>query len=213
MCLAEEQTAGVGRFGRAWHSPKNENLYYSLLYTFAHTHCEKQALALVVSLALVKLLKHFGINDVLVKWPNDILVNHQKIAGVLIESCKHNQVVIGIGLNVNMQQEQSVLPQATSMLLQSGNHYDCNEIVIHLTEYLFETLQHFEHHDFRAFMETWQAVDALQNTDIEVMNMEKKIRGKAAGIDLHGQLLLELRDGQIYAFSAGDTSLIKNSVG
>lgn len=109
-CIAETQTQGRGRFNRNWHSPKGENIYLSLSYYFNKSVQALSGLSLMVGLSVCKAIEAVCELPVplMVKWPNDIMACQKKLGGILIEiyqtqatSC---QVIIGIGLNVNMEQ-------------------------------------------------------------------------------------------------------------
>ena len=109
VCLAEMQTQGKGRLDRQWYSPFGENIYLSMLCPFDKDLSELSGLSLVASLAICRALESmidFKNHQLKVKWPNDILVNQRKLAGMLIEvqaeSNRSCQVVIGVGINVNM---------------------------------------------------------------------------------------------------------------
>ena len=105
VIVAEQQTAGRGRRGRAWVSP-GENLYYSLAITVGGAR-ELEGLSLVVGLAVLRALESLGVRDAGLKWPNDLLQGGKKIAGILLELSGDPadlcHVVIGIGINVNMK--------------------------------------------------------------------------------------------------------------
>jgi BirA family biotin operon repressor/biotin-[acetyl-CoA-carboxylase] ligase len=126
VITAEEQTAGRGRFSRTWHSPKGCNLYVTFVTFKQKVHLEEevQHLARIVQ----QLLKEHGITATL-KWPNDLLINNKKVAGILIETVPYQgqtALIIGLGLNLNMSQEQlaSINQAATSLFIQSGHLWD-----------------------------------------------------------------------------------------
>lgn len=112
VCIAEKQTHGKGRFNRQWYSPFGKNLYFSCVYPFQKDVSELAGLSLLTSLAIVKTLQHFGLDErLLVKWSNDVMYDNKKLSGNLIEvqaethaSC---QAIIGIGINVNMLDDES----------------------------------------------------------------------------------------------------------
>src|SRR6185437_11003197 len=113
ICVAEEQTQGRGRFGRHWHSPFGENIYLSTRWNLQCALNKISGLSLVTSLAIVDALKQVNIsNGIKIKWPNDVLWGVHKLCGSLIESVSNglNQIVIGIGLNVNSDTEKHQLP-------------------------------------------------------------------------------------------------------
>ncbi|MBA3661161.1 MAG: bifunctional biotin--[acetyl-CoA-carboxylase] ligase/biotin operon repressor BirA [Gammaproteobacteria bacterium] len=218
ICLAEVQTAGKGRLHRHWHSPFGENIYFSCLYPFKRDLSEMAGLSLVVSLAIVESLKFLHLpyaNQV--KWPNDILYEGRKLAGILIElqaeahgAC---HVIIGIGLNVNMSEKegQCIEQPWTSLKAITGQYIDRNLLAARLITQLFAHLKHFEQIGFTDFMPAWHAVDYLRNKDVTLNYMHQTIKGHVKGIDKQGHLIMESVDGTLQTYSAGDTSLIKTT--
>lgn len=116
---AEEQTAGYGRQKRSWHSKKGENLLVTFLF---HSSKELDQAHLVQLLAKIvqKVLKNYSV-EATIKWPNDLLVNGKKIAGILVEIHDH-WVIMGLGLNVNMDEDSlaQINQAATSLYLETG---------------------------------------------------------------------------------------------
>jgi len=219
VCLAEQQTSGRGRFHREWYSPFAKNIYVSCLYSFQKDVSELSGLSLVMSLAIVKTLKAFGIDEKCgVKWPNDILYDTKKISGSLIEIQAETHgamhAIIGIGINVNMlQHEAHDIPQAWSSMQQILNRYvNRNEVCVSLLNNLFDYLQKFAEQGLAPFVSEWKAVDTLLDQCIALTNGNETVLGRAAGIENQGRLLLQLEGGKIRAFSSGDTSVVKGSV-
>lgn len=110
ICLAEFQTSGRGRLGRQWISPYGKNMYLSLLWRFVKEPGELGGLSIAVAVSVVEALRHYGIKqDIRLKWPNDIIWNGCKLAGILIEisgEVRHAyNTVIGIGLNIDIDRK------------------------------------------------------------------------------------------------------------
>lgn len=132
VCLAEEQTRGRGRFERKWYSPAYANIYLSILIHSDKKLHELTGLSVAVGKAVLTALEQYGINPGLsLKHPNDIFYGQQKLAGILIETFNAKNklaVVIGIGLNVNMQ--TGTIDQAwTSLAKITQTEHDRNVIV------------------------------------------------------------------------------------
>lgn len=218
-CIAEHQTQGRGRLNRAWHSPFGKNLYLSCYYPLKKDMRELSGLSLVVSLSIVSALHALGLTDtVFVKWPNDVLSNGKKIAGILIdveaESYGANAVTIGIGLNVNMihndELQHNVIDQAwTSMAEECGVAFDRNHVAAVLLQNLLDYINRFEQQGFAVFIDEWMVVDSLRNKTVTLNCINTTIVGNAVGIDQKGHLLLQFDDGAIRAFSSGDAVLLK----
>src|SRR6185436_13745053 len=129
---AEEQTAGRGRFKRHWISPRGENIYASLYLTVPLGSGYLPNLGQIMAFACAKVLRGLGLKALL-KWPNDILIQDKKIAGVLTETVTKDDeigVILGIGLNVNMSQESlnTIGVPATSLFDQSKKKWDRQEL-------------------------------------------------------------------------------------
>jgi BirA family transcriptional regulator, biotin operon repressor / biotin---[acetyl-CoA-carboxylase] ligase len=217
ICLAEQQTKGKGRLNREWFSPFAKNIYMSCLYPFQKDVSELSGLSLVISLAIVKTLKHYGVSQNLgVKWPNDIIYENKKISGSLIEIQAETHgvchAVIGMGINVNMlNAERGQISQAwTSMQKILNTYIDRNALSASLINNLLEYLHRFESHGLAAFVDEWKKADCLTDQIISVTNINESVEGKVIGINEQGHLMLQLKSGKIRAFSSGDTSIVKN---
>lgn len=128
------QTSGKGQQGNGWHSKVGENLLFSLLLKPSFLDVKSQFyLNMIVCLALKDTLGSFGLKDVKIKWPNDILVNNRKICGVLIENGikkdKVNQSIIGVGLNVNEEMKCNPMLKAISLFDLINKRLDLNDVL------------------------------------------------------------------------------------
>ncbi|MEX6504696.1 bifunctional biotin--[acetyl-CoA-carboxylase] ligase/biotin operon repressor BirA [Pseudomonas zhanjiangensis] len=212
VLLAERQTAGRGRRGRSWISPFGENLYYSLVLRVDGGMRQLEGLSLVVGVALLHALRSAGLEAVGLKWPNDLLLNGRKIAGVLLELSGDPadvcHVVIGIGVNVNMlASEQHEIDQPwTSMRAELGRYFDRNELVRQLNGQLSRYLaKHFEF-GFSAIKDEWQANHLWQGRDVVLHTGATPIEGKVLGVDSSGAICLRVA-GVEQRFSGGELGL------
>ena len=216
VCLSEKQTAGKGRFNREWHSPFAKNLYFSFLYPFQKDVSELAGLSLLTGLAVVATLKQFGIKEGLsLKWSNDVMHNHKKLSGNLIElqaethaSC---QAIIGIGINVNMCEGEGISQPWTSMQNILQNYIDRNQLCERLIFNLLDYLMRFDQYGFQPFVNEWNQWDSLVNKTIALKNVNQTFSGRMLGVNEQGYLLLELATGEIRTFSSGETSIMKNA--
>ncbi len=133
IAVADSQSKGRGQLGTLWNSQPGKNLTASVSVDVSFLPVDYSFwISMVISLALSKTLKEFGIQSVKVKWPNDILAGQKKICGILIDNVikinKLQTCIIGFGLNVNQVQFDN-LPQATSMKIASGESYDLDAIL------------------------------------------------------------------------------------
>ncbi len=213
-CLSETQTQGRGRFQREWFSPFGENIYFSMRYKMSCDLSKLSGLSLLVSLSIINTLKQYGIPDVLsIKWPNDILWKDKKLSGNLIEimaeTHAESNLIIGIGLNVNMkalpETQQSI--HACSLIQMTDRHHDRNGIIALLIMQLSCDLERFFQSGFSAFRENWMRYDYFFGKKLNVRQMDKVIEGIGRGVSEKGELLLEDAQGKIHSLSSGDTSI------
>lgn len=210
LVLAERQTAGRGRRGRKWVSPFAENVYYSLVLRIDGGMRQLEGLSLVVGLAVMQTLREFGIIEAGLKWPNDVLVGRKKIAGILLELVGDPadvcHVVLGVGINGNMQKADEVDQQWTSMRLESGKQIDRNQVVARLSMMLKEYLERHRAKGFSTIQEEWELNHLWQGKAVSLIAGVNKIDGLVMGIDQQGALRLKV-DGVEKVYSGGELSL------
>ncbi|MGY4819692.1 bifunctional biotin--[acetyl-CoA-carboxylase] ligase/biotin operon repressor BirA [Pseudomonas chlororaphis subsp. piscium] len=210
LVLAERQTAGRGRRGRKWASPFAENVYYSLVLRIDGGMRQLEGLSLVVGLAVMQTLREFGIADAGLKWPNDVLVGRKKIAGILLELVGDPadvcHVVLGVGINVNMQKTDEVDQQWTSVRLESGKQVDRNQLVARLSMMLKAYLERHQAQGFSSIQEEWEQNHLWQSSAVSLIAGVNKIDGVVMGIDQQGALRLKV-DGVEKVYSGGELSL------
>lgn len=217
FCLAEHQSAGKGRRGNTWYSPFGANLYLSCLWLPSKDISQLSGLSLLVSLALVKALEHYGVQDLKVKWPNDIVWNAQKLAGILIEmeieSHGLARIIIGIGLNINMlgiaDADYPISRAWTSVQQILGQAQDRNALAAQVIKQLMHYLTLFSQKEFAEFIPEWSNFDYLWGKQIQLNQGKDNITGIARGINSQGHLQLEMSDGSLQIITAGEASLIR----
>ncbi|WP_442114243.1 bifunctional biotin--[acetyl-CoA-carboxylase] ligase/biotin operon repressor BirA [Pseudomonas sp. NUPR-001] len=210
LVLAERQTAGRGRRGRQWASPFAENLYYSLVLRIDGGMRQLEGLSLVVGLAVLRTLQSFAVAEAGLKWPNDILVNNHKIAGILLELVGDPadvcHVVLGIGINVNMLATEEVDQQWTSVCRETGAAIDRNLLVARLNDSLQVYLEKHRQSGFGGLQQEWEQAHVWQGRPVSLIAGVNKIDGVVLGIDGQGALRLAV-DGVEKSFSGGELSL------
>ena len=156
VITAVTQTQGRGRYGKRWISPPGENLYATFVF-FASTQDPAQITHLL-ALSALQLLQEKGITTQ-IKWPNDLLVNRKKIAGILCETVGNQGIVIGIGLNVNMSLESLGLidQPATSILCETGAVQEIPTLISCLAERFSTDLMLYLEQGFTPFASRFQA--------------------------------------------------------
>lgn len=210
LVLAERQLAGRGRRGRKWVSPFAENLYYSLVLRIEGGMRQLEGLSLVVGLAVMQTLRSAGVSNVGLKWPNDVLVGNKKIAGILLELVGDPadvcHVVLGIGINVNMQVAHEVDQQWTSIRLESGQACDRNDLVVELSNQLNTYIHRHQANGFASLQAEWAENHLWQGRSVSLIAGNSHIDGVVLGIDNQGGLRLMV-DGVEQVFSGGELSL------
>ena len=205
--LTDDQTAGRGQAGNAWHSSPGANLTCSILLRPDHLavsriYCLTQVTALAVTDALRRLLPPAYHADLKIKWPNDLYTGHRKLGGILIQNgLRGDRVqwsVAGIGLNVNETAFPDPLTaSASSLRLLTGKEWDRDLVLQYLLDALsarwaqlqhgeYETLDRAYHRDlYRMDREVWLLRPAAR----------EKFRATVRGVDEAGRLRLEHPDG------------------
>ncbi|WP_460140817.1 bifunctional biotin--[acetyl-CoA-carboxylase] ligase/biotin operon repressor BirA [Pseudomonas sp. S2_E01] len=210
LVLAERQTSGRGRRGRRWASPFAENIYYSLVLRIDGGMRQLEGLSLVVGLAVMQTLRGLGVSGAGLKWPNDVLVGRKKIAGILLELVGDPadvcHVVLGVGINVNMQVTDEVDQQWTSMRLESGVAVDRNHLVAKLGQMLRLYLDRHRNGGFAAIQVEWEQSHLWQGRAVSLIAGVNQVDGEVLGIDSQGALRLKV-EGVEKVFSGGELSL------
>jgi BirA family transcriptional regulator, biotin operon repressor / biotin---[acetyl-CoA-carboxylase] ligase len=212
--FAEHQTAGRGRRGRSWISPFATNIYFSLLWHFNKDPAEIMGLSLAVGVAVAKALQEYGLTQgIKLKWPNDVLWQRKKLAGILVEmvATSHEQVstVVGIGINTAMQTTQAKdINQAWTSIEQiTGQPVQRNHLAALLTNHLVATINKFSKEGLSPILSNWRPLDALINQPIRVSNTQNHIDGTMTGISPRGELLLKDKELKEHRFFSGEVSV------
>jgi len=212
VVLAESQTGGRGRRGRAWASPPAQNLYYSLALKVLNGPQSLSGLSLVVGLAVLHALYRAGVENAGLKWPNDIYADGKKIAGILLElngdPADLCHVIIGIGINVNMTSGAVEIGQPwTSVRAQTGTLADRDDLTIFVCDSLHHYLDRHAREGFSSLRGEWEANNIWQGKRCTLSTGTRQVKGLMIGIDEKGALRL-LVDGQgEQCFSGGELSL------
>ena len=211
LALAEFQSAGRGRLGRSWEVPEGTSVMMSILLRPKFEPQYAPTLTLVMGMAVAKAVKNLGF-DVSIKWPNDVVVSHKKICGILTEmgvrDGKIDYAVIGVGINVNIREfPEEMADKATSLYLESGREFDRSQIPGLVMEAFEEYYEKFAATcDLSGLKEEYESILANYNQPVRVLAKEP-YEGVARGITDGGELLVEKTDGTIVAVSAGEVSV------
>ena len=206
-CVAEFQSKARGRRGRRWFSPFGSNLYFSMYWQLEQGVAAAMGLSLVVGIVIADTLRELSGQDIKVKWPNDLYLNDQKLAGILVElagktgDCAH--AIIGIGVNLMMTNPD---PNIVNQKWANLGKVDRNLLVARIVKNLNIKLSEFEKQGLAPFISDWNRLDNFANRPVKLLIGDNVIRGIAKGINEQGALMLE-QDGKINAHIGGEISL------
>jgi BirA family biotin operon repressor/biotin-[acetyl-CoA-carboxylase] ligase len=210
VVIADCQTAGRGRRGRNWASPKGQNLYLSRGLTLQGGFAALEGLRRGVGVAVARALEAMGAEGVGLKWPNDLFADGRKFAGILVEIQGELQegvvqVIAGIGINVHMTRAEEVDQPWISLAERWPDIvWARNTLAANVIREILGTVDTFERQGFAAFRSAWQRRDIFCGQ--ELVSRGGEIAGTGAGIDDGGNYLLKT-DAGVVPVRAGDISL------
>lgn len=211
--IAENQTAGRGRAGRSWLSTPGAALMFSLAWRFKGPLHRMTGLPMAVGVALAETIASLGV-PVQIKWPNDLLRDGKKLAGILVETQTSRRdgdgavwAVIGVGINLLMPDElEEQIGRAVAAAPWLAK-MDRNELMAALLSRLAAVLAEFDDTGFAPFAERWNLLHAWQGRDVVILDHGQVLQqGRAAGVDAIGRLMLDTEHGRVEVLS-GDVSL------
>jgi BirA family biotin operon repressor/biotin-[acetyl-CoA-carboxylase] ligase len=213
VVCAEHQRSGRGRRGRRWHSVPGGSLTFSVLWRFENGLQALGGLSLAVGLAIARAVNRQGRFTARLKWPNDVLVDFRKLAGILVEvqGDPHGSAiaVVGIGLNVRLDPAQrDAVDQAMVDLHEMGATIGRNELLADCLRELHAVMGTFRRQGFGALRDAWQELDAYAGRRVYLGAAgSHRAAGVAAGVDETGALLLRDPQAGIRAYTACEVSL------
>ncbi|MFT7538155.1 MAG: BirA family biotin operon repressor/biotin-[acetyl-CoA-carboxylase] ligase [Lysobacterales bacterium] len=203
VVCAEEQTAGKGRLGRKWQSPKSKGIYMSLVLRPQLVATDVAKLTLLTGVAVYEAIKKVADIDIKIKWPNDLLVGKHKVCGILTELHAEMErvkfVVIGIGINVNNDIEE-LLPEATSIKQESKNTVSRIKIVQEILRSMELWYGVVQDQGFAPVLQKWNEYASTINKRIQIQDVE----GEAIGLDEYGGLMIRTDEGIVVRRMSGD---------
>lgn len=213
VVIAEQQTAGRGRMGRSWEATPNENLIFSIVLRPQVSADALNLLPLYVAVAVSEAIERVTGLKVECKWPNDILCNGKKLAGILIEgSVKQDvmdYVVIGVGINVNQVRfEGELSAKASSLKLESNKEVDRVRLFKEILSGLEKDYKSFETSGFQSVVPQWMARSTMLNRTISVSQQGNVISGVVKGLSPEGGLVLKTNGSEQTVF-AGDVTVLQ----
>jgi len=206
LFLADIQSRGRGRMGRVWSSPRDVGICMSILLKPKKIIDDIQQLTLIAGLAVSRV-----IDNTTIKWPNDILIESKKVAGILtemtFESNQVKNVVVGIGINVNNESFPDELSdKATSLFIENGKIFQREDIICDIVSEFFAIYDKFISDGFSCFCEEYCSKCSTLNKDVIVVKNEKKQIAKAVNITEKGELVVEF-NGELEIINSQEVSV------
>jgi BirA family biotin operon repressor/biotin-[acetyl-CoA-carboxylase] ligase len=207
LVLAESQTKGKGRLGRIWFSPKYKGLYLSLVLRPKILPAQASLLTLLVAISICEAIEDLTSLEAQIKWPNDILVHHKKLGGILTELSAEmdevNFIVIGIGLNVN-NDKKTLVSGATSLKEQKKESINRINLLQEILRKIEKNYLVFQKKGPEIIVAKWRHYGITLNRRIKVYCHKEHIEGEALDIDIDGGLLVRKDSGVTEKVMAGD---------
>jgi BirA family transcriptional regulator, biotin operon repressor / biotin---[acetyl-CoA-carboxylase] ligase len=214
IIISEEQTNGRGRLGRSWVSPKHKGIWMSIILKPDLNPMEAVKLTQIAAASLVLASSELGVKT-FVKWPNDIVMNHKKVCGILTEMSAEltriNYVIVGIGINVNIDEvdfPEDIKPIATSLKVETKALVNRKELVGKILNN-FESLylKFINENDIKTSLHICRQNSALLGREIMIVKRAGNIEAKALDIDAEGRLLVQYADGSEEYVISGEVSI------
>jgi BirA family biotin operon repressor/biotin-[acetyl-CoA-carboxylase] ligase len=202
VVVADTQTAGKGRLGKKWYSPEG-GLWMSVLLQ----HCNNCLLPLTAGVSICETFQSY---DILprIKWPNDVLLNGKKIAGILTEIID-DRVILGMGINLNVQQFPAELREiATSVFIETKKHFSTQSLLQHLCRAVTENYQLLKEERIDDLLAKWRSCSIMLDRDVRIELPGKTVIGKVLDIDRQGALIVVRADYSIEHVMAGECRLL-----
>ena len=217
VVIADSQTQGKGRLRRQWFSPPGGNLYASVILRPPLTTAAAAPLTIMAGGAVAAALSSFCLTPLQLKWPNDVLLNRRKVAGILMEMKtlgKETQfVVLGVGVNINMKKAEIaplLAPIVTSLCIEAGREFSRLAVTVNLLTSVGSWYQAFLRQGLLAVREAWLGYAQVLDRTIEATCGNEIVRGRVTGMDEGGALTIRTAHGGLRRIIVGDTLLIKD---
>ena len=213
VVLAESQSGGKGRRGRGWATTPYRNLMLSVAWRYEQWPANPAALSLAFAISVHQAIVNLGAEEAIIKWPNDILLNGGKLAGLLVEAGGEASgacdLVFGVGVNFYIDPETGKQIDQKWEHLASVESTDMsrNRMAGNILTNLIEALNLYENDGFAPFAEYWNANAAYVGQRVRLFNDEDEYQGVLKGVDETGVLILEGLDSKTHRFTQADISL------
>ena len=211
LIVASEQSAGRGRRGRIWLAPPGTCLLCSFILRPDLTPAQAPRLTMLAAVSIVRALRAFAVTPV-IKWPNDVLINGRKVAGVLTETSLAGDTldwaIVGMGVNVNIVGAELALlsPQATSLLAETGQAIDLDHLLRLLLAEMDVRYLAMRRDGGQAVFAEWATLLETVGRTVRVDTGDREIAGQAESVGADGALRVRQENGEVIAVTFGDVS-------
>ena len=212
LVLSEAQTKGRGRKGRTWFSPSKGGIYISLILRPTISPAEAPKFTLLTAVAIAEALLSMTPLNINIKWPNDILINGKKIAGILTEMSTEmdavNYIVVGLGLNVNTPKFPDEIQEiATSILIETEKIFPRVKLIQEYLKWYEAYYDIYKETGFDSIINRWKDLSNIIGKKVEVQVVGNQFIGEALDIDGDGALILKDDQGGVHRIISGDITL------
>jgi BirA family biotin operon repressor/biotin-[acetyl-CoA-carboxylase] ligase len=209
LVVAEEQTAGRGRFGRHWHSEPSSGLYFSVILRPSLPPAEAPVLALMAGVAAAEAIQEAAQLPTDLRWPNDVMVADKKCAGVLMEMTAEPHriahVLVGVGINVNHRRfPPELVLEATSLALEAGRTISRLQVLVSVLKRMEHYYNRLLEHGPAEALARFEAISSYaRGKRVRVTDAAAELTGVTEGLTPEGVLLLRQDDGSLHKVLAG----------
>ncbi len=212
VVVAETQTAGKGRLGKVWDSPKGVGIWLSIILYPPIETSEMSQLGLVASIAMCNTLQKITDQHIKIKWPNDLVLHDKKIAGILCELVnigdKKSAIIIGIGVNVNTSRFAESLPYASSLYLECGVTFDRKQIIEEFVQEFENMYDKFlEYKTFKVFLDEYKNLCLNLGKVAYIKTKDKQYTANVISINSNGNLVVKDEEEKVFEIFSGEVSI------
>ena len=217
LCTAESQTAGRGRHGRRWVSGLGQSLVLSVSWRFAVRPGGLSGLSLAIGVALAEALAASGLGRVMLKWPNDLVVDDRKLAGILVEASGSRSgsvaCVVGVGFNLDLAPAESgrIDQPWIDFARELGRVPGRSMLASQAANAILDACEQYRNRGLEPFVDGWRERDTLRDRSVRVLSGGAPIEGTARGIDSDGALLVQHAAGVVRCESGEVTVRVRGS--
>lgn len=217
VVVADTQTHGRGRLGRTWFSPSGRNIYTSLILRPPMAPFQAPQITLMAAVAVAKTLNRWAGMDAGIKWPNDVLIQGKKIAGILTEISTEMDmvdfVIVGFGINVNSrigEMPKEIQEIATSIRIETGNKVSRTKVLCDLLKDFEVCYEQLKNQGFTPIMEQWRSMSDIIGQRVYVDVLNTRHTGTVEAVDDDGVLILKDDLGEVHRIFSGDVTRVRS---